>query len=96
MKQLENMTLYEASRWAALLCAIDVIDEKCEKLNKNFNKIEISPVELKKYIANTFETHYINLGHYLEKNGVFLSKERPDSNQVNTYVEQEDKEDILL
>jgi hypothetical protein len=96
MNKLEDMSLYEAPRWVSLIDAIDTIDNKCKKSNKSFDKVVISPVDLKKYINNTFETHYINFGHYLEDHGIFLSKERPPEDIIEDVEDVEDKSDDLI
>jgi hypothetical protein len=95
MHKLEDMSLYEASRWISLIQAIDTIDDKCKKKGKDFDKIMISPVDLKKYINNTFETHYINFGHYLDKNGIHLSMERPTDTEDLDHYEEIDNDNII-
>lgn len=47
------MTVFEESRWYALMDAIDVIACECEKRNKDFNKLKISPLDVEKYINAT-------------------------------------------
>lgn len=100
MHKLEDMTLYEASRWISLIQAIDTIDNKCKKKGKDFDRVMISPVDLKKYINATFETHYINFGHYLDKQGIHLSMERPsDVDDFEQYEEPDNNTllgDVLL
>jgi hypothetical protein len=49
-KKTPKLSNYEASRWMALLKAIDVVEENCHVLKKNFDEIELKPVALKHYI----------------------------------------------
>jgi len=48
--QKNNMTELETSRWMALICAIDVIDKQCQLKKINFEKVNIKPSSVKKFI----------------------------------------------
>ena len=62
-KKTRKLSNYEASRWMALLKAIDVVEENCVVLKKNFDEIELKPVALKHYI-NSMAT---KIQHDLDK-----------------------------
>lgn len=62
-KKTPEMSNYETSRWMALLKAIDVVEENCQVLKKNFDEIELKPVALKHYI-NSMST---KIQHDLDK-----------------------------
>jgi hypothetical protein len=52
-KKIEDMTVFEQSRWYALLEAINIIADECDARGKNFEKIKISPLDVEKYIEGT-------------------------------------------
>lgn len=47
VNKMDNFTL---SRWLSLYLAIQKISNNCKKYNKDFNKLELSPIPIKKYI----------------------------------------------
>ena len=57
MSSYEEMSLFEKSRWFALLEAIDIIDEQCLERNKDFESLNLEPLALKKYIENMCDRH---------------------------------------
>jgi len=61
INSVEDMTLYALSRYAALLEAIDIIDDNCHKNKKNFKDIELKPLTLRKYVESTSDIHFRNL-----------------------------------
>jgi hypothetical protein len=52
-KKLEDMSVFEQSRWYALMDAINIIANECDERGRNFDKIKISPLDIVKYIENT-------------------------------------------
>lgn len=52
----KNISMYEFSRWAALLEAVDIIAEKCEDRGINFDGPEgvkyIRPLDIQDYVNN--------------------------------------------
>ncbi len=54
-KNIDELTIYEQSRWYALLDAIDIIEDECVRLKRDFTKIKMSPIGIEKYINSTFE-----------------------------------------
>jgi len=55
MKEINGMDLYEFCRWSALLEAIDLIDDQCDKQNISFNETDLKPLAIQKFIDNTSE-----------------------------------------
>jgi hypothetical protein len=45
-----KMSMYELCRWSALEEAINVIGDKCEDRNVDFEKVELKPLDILKYI----------------------------------------------
>lgn len=50
---LDEMSVFEQSRWFALMEAVEIIASECEERNINFNKLKISPLSVEKYIEKT-------------------------------------------
>lgn len=55
---LENMSLYELCRWASLKEAVDIVAEKCEERNIDFQTFEIKPLDLLKYVDSMTDDLY--------------------------------------
>jgi hypothetical protein len=55
LNDIEKETLY-LSRWIALYEAINIISEEAIQRKKNFNKLKLSAVKIKKYIGSV-ENH---------------------------------------
>jgi hypothetical protein len=47
---ITKLSLYELCRWTALEEAINVIGEKCEEKNIDFDGVELKPLEILKYV----------------------------------------------
>jgi len=45
-----KMSMYELCRWSALEEAINVIGDKCDDKNVDFEKVELKPLDILKYI----------------------------------------------
>jgi len=55
----EQMSKYETSRWFALLTAIELIEQNCESLNKDFDELDLKPIAIKHYV-NSLSKQYEN------------------------------------
>jgi hypothetical protein len=60
-KTKHNLSLYEASRWYALIDAINVVGEKCDDRQVSFDTVELKPLELLKYVNTVSDTVYNKL-----------------------------------
>ena len=49
---------YTICRWSALQDAMDLISEKCQEKNIDFNTVELKPLEILKYIDNSSDVIY--------------------------------------
>jgi hypothetical protein len=47
---LTKYSLYELCRWAALEEAVNVIGDKCDDKNIDFDSIELKPLDILKYV----------------------------------------------
>jgi hypothetical protein len=47
---ITKMSMYELCRWSALEEAINVIGDKCDDRNIDFEKVELKPLDILKYI----------------------------------------------
>jgi len=55
---ITKCSLYELCRWAALEEAVNVIGEKCEERNINFETVELKPLEILKYVDSATDKIY--------------------------------------
>lgn len=55
---IENMNLYELCRWAALKEAVDIVADKCEEKNIEFETFELKPLDLLKYVESATDMLY--------------------------------------
>jgi predicted RNA-binding protein with PUA domain len=49
------------AKWICLYQAINLISEECEKMGVDFDKIEISPLKIRKYIDSTVDVIHRSL-----------------------------------
>jgi hypothetical protein len=47
---VDTLSLYELCRWSALEEAVNIIGDKCEDRNIDFDSVELKPLEIQKYI----------------------------------------------
>jgi len=60
---IEKMAPYEISRWAALQEAMDIIGDKCEERGIDFNKVDIKPLEIQRYVDHASDNIFqVNFG----------------------------------
>ena len=61
---INKISEYELSRWAALQEAMEIIGDKCEERHINFETVELKPLEILKYIDNAADDiFYRNFGN---------------------------------
>lgn len=53
MKTVNEMSVSELSRWYALYEGINIVAEECKERNIDFNKTNLEPLHLRKYIEKT-------------------------------------------
>jgi hypothetical protein len=53
IKNVEEMTLFELSRWCALMEGVNIIADKCDERGQDFNMLELEPLSLRKYVEST-------------------------------------------
>lgn len=55
---INKLSLYELCRWTALEEAINIIGEKCDDRNIDFENVELKPLDILKYIDNATDKIY--------------------------------------
>ena len=55
---ISKLTLYELCRWTALEEAVNVIGEKCDERNIDFDTVELKPLEILKYVDSATDKIY--------------------------------------
>ena len=50
---IDNMSVFEQARWYSLIECVNMVAEECERRKQNFNKMQISPLDVKDYIEST-------------------------------------------
>jgi hypothetical protein len=55
---LEKMSLYELCRWSALEEAINIIGDKCDDSNINFENIQLNPLDIMQYVDSATDKIY--------------------------------------
>ncbi len=55
---LDGMSLYELCRWASLKEAIDIVGDKCEEKQINFDSFDLKPLDLLKYVDSMTDELY--------------------------------------
>jgi hypothetical protein len=55
---IETLSLYELCRWSALEEAVNIIGDKCDDRNIDFNSVELKPLDILKYIDNATDKIY--------------------------------------
>lgn len=56
-KTLEEMSVFEQSRWYALLEAVDIISQRCEERGVDFETLHLSPIGIEKYVESTCDIY---------------------------------------
>lgn len=60
---LDDMDLYALCRWASLKDAIDLVGEKCDERNINFETFDLKPLDLLKYVDSMTDELYNKAVH---------------------------------
>ena len=55
---LEEMSLYQLCRWSALEEAVNIIGDKCEERNIDFESIQLNPLDIMTYVDNQTDKIY--------------------------------------
>lgn len=55
---IEKMSLYELCRWSALEEAVNLIGDKCEERNIDFDKIQLNPLDIMTYVDSQTDKIY--------------------------------------
>ena len=55
---IEQMSLYELCRWSALEEAVNIIGDKCEERNIDFEKIQLNPLDIMTYVDGQTDKIY--------------------------------------
>lgn len=55
---LDGMDLYSLCRWASLKDAIDLVGEKCDERQINFETFDLKPLDLLKYVDSMTDDLY--------------------------------------
>ena len=55
---LDGMDLYSLCRWASLKDAIDLVGEKCEEKQIDFETFDLKPLDLLKYVDSMTDDLY--------------------------------------
>jgi hypothetical protein len=55
---ISKISLYELCRWTALEEAVNIIGEKCDDRNIDFESVELKPLEILKYIDTATDKIY--------------------------------------
>ena len=57
---LDNMSLYEMCRWASLIDAIELVENKCSERQIDFENIDLQPLDILKYIDSRTDEVYFH------------------------------------
>jgi len=55
---INKLSLYELCRWTALEEAINIIGEKCDDRDIDFDNVDLKPLDILKYIDNATDKIY--------------------------------------
>jgi hypothetical protein len=55
---ITKLSLYQLCRWSALEEAVNIIGEKCDERNIDFERVELKPLEILKYVDNATDLIY--------------------------------------
>jgi hypothetical protein len=57
---LDGMSLYELCRWASLIDAVELIENKCEEKQLDFETVDLQPLDILKYVDSMTDEIYNN------------------------------------
>jgi hypothetical protein len=55
-----TMSLYEMCRWASLIDAVELVENKCTERKIDFETIDLQPLDILKYIDSRTDEVYYN------------------------------------
>lgn len=55
---INKLSLYELCRWTALEEAVNLIGEKCDDRNIDFDRVELKPLDILKYVDSATDKIY--------------------------------------
>lgn len=50
---MDEMSVFELSRWYAIVDAVNIIGDECDERGIKFNDVKLSPLVIEKYIEST-------------------------------------------
>lgn len=77
-QMLDAMPSFEIARWQALMDAIDLVSEHCPQRNVEFNKIDIKPKAIEKYIESTCDIYCRNIERQREQEAIIKHNQEID------------------
>jgi hypothetical protein len=57
---VESMSLYEMCRWASLIDAVELVENKCNERKIDFESIDLQPLDILKYVDSMTDELYNN------------------------------------
>jgi hypothetical protein len=63
---LDKMSLYELCRWSALEEAVNLIGDKCEERNIDFEKVQLNPLDIMTYVDSQTDKIYEKVNTTIE------------------------------
>lgn len=63
---LEEMSLYQLCRWSALEEAVNIIGDKCEERNIDFESIQLNPLDIMTYVDGQTDKIYEKISTTVE------------------------------
>ena len=75
-KMIDNMSVFEAARWQALMDAVELIYEKSVDRKMDLNKKKIKPSAISKFIESTCDIYARNIERQFEQENVSKGFER--------------------
>lgn len=55
---INDYTLYQLCRWTALEEAVNIIGDKCEDKNIDFDAVQLNPLDIFEYVEKATDTIY--------------------------------------
>jgi hypothetical protein len=55
---IDEYSLYQLCRWTALEEAVNLIGDKCEERNINFEEVELNPLDIRDYVEMATDNIY--------------------------------------
>jgi hypothetical protein len=89
---IQDMSVFEQARWYSLIECVNMIAEECEKRKKKFNKMQISPLDVKEYIESTCDIFARKIEEELSSN----DKKDISLNLYNLSIQPELKEEATV